>query len=73
MTITKRNEGRILTENIFIEDTEEDAKLGVYSWYGGEHIEITNGNNTLSFGKKDFLKFAEMIATLKDELEKYDK
>lgn len=74
MTITKQNEGKILTENIFIEDVNNDGDtFGAYSWYGGGHVELTNGRNTISFDRKEFLEFAEMVAVLKEEFEKYDK
>lgn len=74
MTITKENEGKILMENIFIEDVnDEKDTFGIYSWYGGGHIELTNGRGTISFNREEFLELAEMVTTLKEELEKYDK
>lgn len=71
MTITKENEGKVLMENVYIEN--EDFKI--CSWYGGESFEIVDSfNNDIPImSRKRFLKFAEMVDKMREEITRFDR
>jgi hypothetical protein len=59
--INIENEDRPLEKKVFIQSNN----TGIYSWFGGDYIEIETSGYTLNMNKDRFLELYEMMTTLK--------